>query len=88
MPLYEYACEECGKTCEIIVRASAPAPVCPACGSGRLARKISNIARPARDGGDDFGDLSGMGCGDGGCGMPGAGCETPGGCCGGSCSGH
>jgi len=33
MPLYEYACPKCGRRFEELVRADAPAPACPQCGS-------------------------------------------------------
>ena len=46
MPIYEYACDPCGKSFEeLVLRKSDEAEVrCPKCGSGEVARKMS---RPA-----------------------------------------
>ncbi|MCB0047237.1 MAG: zinc ribbon domain-containing protein [Caldilineaceae bacterium] len=46
MPLYEYACHECGEVFEKLVSMSkADAPqVCPACGGGQSRRKLSSFA--------------------------------------------
>jgi putative FmdB family regulatory protein len=42
MPIYEYVCEDCGKTHEILQKASdAPKTECPACG-GELKKLISH----------------------------------------------
>jgi putative FmdB family regulatory protein len=73
MPVFEFTCRACKKPSEILVRDRAVAPACPHCGSADLAKRISLIARPARDGDGDFPGMEGMcgegGCGDGGCGM-------------------
>lgn len=86
MPMFEYTCRACHKPSEILVRDRAVAPVCPHCGSADLAKRISLIARPARDGGDDFGGDFGDagGCADGMC--EGNTCGPTGCCSGGSCS--
>ena len=47
MPIYDYRCSECGQTSELLVRTST-VPVCPACGSQRLDKQVSAIARQAR----------------------------------------
>lgn len=47
MPLYEYHCDDCRKTVEILVRSSAEQPECPACGSGKLTKQLSVAASPA-----------------------------------------
>jgi putative FmdB family regulatory protein len=47
MPLYEFACEECGQQSEQLVR-SGSVPRCPECGSGQLSRLLSIVAAPAR----------------------------------------
>ena len=38
MPLYDYACGACGAESELLVRAGAEPPVCPACGSASMER--------------------------------------------------
>ncbi len=44
MPIYEYACNACGKDFEKLVRESSPAPECPACHSTDLHKKLSAFA--------------------------------------------
>ena len=46
MPLYEYACEDCGTTFEQLVSARNRdnGAECPECGSKRVARLISTFA--------------------------------------------
>lgn len=44
MPIYEYQCRDCNKEFEKLVRSSAPAPVCPQCGSAALHKKLSTFA--------------------------------------------
>lgn len=51
MPMYEYACADCGKHTEIIQKFSdAPATHCPACG-GAIQRVISPSAFVLKGGG-------------------------------------
>jgi len=47
MPIYEYRCEDCAKDSSIFVRSpkTAAAPKCEHCGSLKVARKISAVAR-------------------------------------------
>jgi putative FmdB family regulatory protein len=40
MPIYEYACQECGREFETLVR-SDTVPDCPSCHSTDLAKKLS-----------------------------------------------
>jgi len=47
MPLYEYACQECGQQSEQLVQESSR-PSCPQCGSPRLSRLLSIVAAPGR----------------------------------------
>lgn len=49
MPIYEYRCERCVETVEILVRASEQ-PACPECGSTRLEKQLSVPASPAMAG--------------------------------------
>ena len=39
MPIYEYACHDCGKQFETLVR-SDTVPACPACGSVQLEKPV------------------------------------------------
>lgn len=43
MPIYEYACRECGRRFETLVR-SGSEPACPACGSQALDKQLSVFA--------------------------------------------
>jgi putative FmdB family regulatory protein len=47
MPLYEYACEECGQQAELLVRTGG-SPQCPTCGSSQLRKLLSIVAAPSR----------------------------------------
>jgi putative FmdB family regulatory protein len=44
MPLYEYACEDCGKKCEVLQKFYESNPQnCPNCGKLALQRVVSNF---------------------------------------------
>lgn len=47
MPIYQYDCGDCERAVEIFFRSAAKAvdPRCPECGSARLQRRISKVAR-------------------------------------------
>lgn len=40
MPLYEYVCQSCGQSSEVLIRGSEQ-PECPECGSAKLDRQLS-----------------------------------------------
>lgn len=40
MPIYDYRCTDCGKTSELLVKAST-VPNCPACASRNLEKLVS-----------------------------------------------
>lgn len=40
MPIYEYACADCGREFETLVRNGSP-PACPQCQSNHLNKKLS-----------------------------------------------
>ena len=40
MPIFDYRCNDCDKTFELLVRASA-VPVCPACGGAQMEKLVS-----------------------------------------------
>ena len=68
MPLYEYACRDCEKEFETLVRGSEQ-PECPSCGSGHLERRLSVFAAHTAGGASltsaDIGPSGGCGhCGD------------------------
>lgn len=44
MPIYEYACKNCGEEFEKLVRESSPQPDCPSCRSTNLQKKLSAFA--------------------------------------------
>ena len=50
MPIFEYHCQQCTKTCELLIRSSAT-PVCPHCGSTQLDKLISAPAAPGKTAG-------------------------------------
>jgi putative FmdB family regulatory protein len=44
MPIYEYRCEKCGERFEeYLTTSTAPAPPCPTCASGEVARLYSEF---------------------------------------------
>jgi putative FmdB family regulatory protein len=56
MPIYEYACDACGKRSSALLASyAAPDPSCPHCGKKRLRRLISSFATVrSEDAGGDF----------------------------------
>jgi putative FmdB family regulatory protein len=45
MPIYEYACDACEHSFELIQRMGAPAPdACPACGEAQVRKLVSATA--------------------------------------------
>jgi putative FmdB family regulatory protein len=43
MPIYEYACQDCGREFEMLVR-SGTEPACPQCHSAHLEKRLSVFA--------------------------------------------
>ena len=41
MPIFEYACKQCGKEFEALVRPNGNAPACPSCTSTELEKLLS-----------------------------------------------
>ena len=62
MPIYAYACRDCGGSFQTLVR-SDETPECPTCESADLGRQLSLIASPSK-GGEDAGASA---CGASGC---------------------
>ncbi|MCM2372945.1 FmdB family zinc ribbon protein [Aporhodopirellula aestuarii] len=47
MPLYEYECDRCHETKEILVRTPDEKATCPDCGSDKIERLLSVPAAPS-----------------------------------------
>ena len=47
MPLYDYHCQDCDKTFELLVRSST-IPACPACAGQHLEKLLSRPAAPGQ----------------------------------------
>ncbi len=47
MPLYDYACQECGQQSELLVGATSQ-PSCPKCGNPRMSKQLPIVASPGR----------------------------------------
>jgi putative FmdB family regulatory protein len=75
MPLYEYDCNQCDTTVEILVRSPSEQPACPDCGDSKLTRVMSATASPAMKTGGSL-PMANRGGGEA-CGAPR--------CCGGGC---
>lgn len=71
MPIYEYACQACGRQFEVLVR-GGETPTCPHCESPQLTRQLSvPAAHVGGSGSLPVSDASWAGpCGRGGCGRP------------------
>ncbi len=41
MPLFDFLCQDCGKTVEVLVAGYADHPTCSACGSSKLKKLLS-----------------------------------------------
>ncbi len=68
MPLYEYACRECGHRFEVLQRMSEGADglACPICGHGEVTKQFSTFAGTVAGGSDrgaGAGAASACGCG-------------------------
>lgn len=49
MPIYDFHCEQCQTTSELLVRASdCTPPTCPHCGSTRLSKQLSLPVAPGK----------------------------------------
>lgn len=67
MPIYEYACRDCGRRFERLVRAWREEVACPACAGREVDRLLSTFAM-AGAGGRDEAPRGGGGCCGGSCG--------------------
>jgi putative FmdB family regulatory protein len=65
MPLYEYACADCGKPFEVLVLSTSKIDqiTCPACKSRNITRRISTFASKTSGGSIfSYGGASNSGC--------------------------
>lgn len=44
MPLFTYQCPDCGSESEILVKTASARPVCPSCGSKKMAKLAGAFA--------------------------------------------
>jgi putative FmdB family regulatory protein len=70
VPIYEYACGDCGSRFERYVRAWGEAATCPKCQSQAVEKQLSTfaMARGRGDGGDHGAGRAGGACCGGSCG--------------------
>ena len=75
MPVYEYKCQQCGTSFELMVRSyeAGPELKCPSCGTSKIQKVFSAPALVKNTCGDSGGTCCGRqqrcdtpGCGDGG----------------------
>ncbi len=81
MPIYEYRCMKCGKTCEMLIFSGQDEVTCPSCGSNDLTKLMSATSSLTGSEGHRLPGPGDTGC----CGSrPGQaeGCAGPGSCCG------
>ena len=51
MPIYEYACDQCGHQFEKLMRMGADAPDCPECGASQVRKRVSQSGFILKGGG-------------------------------------
>jgi len=73
MPIFEYACQQCANTFEVLVRSST-VPECPHCHSTQLDKQLSVVARVGGTASKDAAPVTMGPCGS--CGHP----DGPGAC--------
>ncbi len=81
MPIFDFLCEDCGNTTEILVAGAGDSPRCGACGGGNMKKLLSahsSISGPSKFRMPGPGDTACCGS------SPGQahGCAGPGSCCG------
>ncbi|MDD9301695.1 MAG: zinc ribbon domain-containing protein [Desulfobacter sp.] len=81
MPLYDFQCLDCSKTCEILLVSQKDSPVCTHCGSSNLKKLMAAHSSMSGTSRSKFPGPNDTTC----CGSaPGekSGCAGPGSCCG------
>lgn len=67
MPIYEYSCQSCGKTIDVLQKVSDPTPeACTACGAQGTLSKVVSRSSFVLKGGGWYADLYGSSKKDGG----------------------
>ena len=69
MPLFAYTCKACEATSELLIRADEE-PECPACGSKKMEKQMSQITPMSGSGGGAVPEGCGGCCNAGGGGCP------------------
>lgn len=59
MPIYEYQCQQCGQTKEVLQKMDAPAPQCDCEKMGNMIKKVSAAGFKLKGGGWNASDLKG-----------------------------
>jgi putative FmdB family regulatory protein len=63
MPFFDYRCQQCHHTFELLQRVSEPVPaICPACGHEKAEKLVSAPAIQSSGGGGSGGHVHGPGC--------------------------
>lgn len=81
MPIFDFFCEDCGSTSEILVSSADDSPVCGACGGKKMKKLLSahsSLSGPAKFSMPGPGDTACCGSSPG----KSEGCAGPGSCCG------
>jgi len=81
MPLYEFRCDDCGKSSEILMISTEDRPECPECGSTSMTKLLSahsSMSGPVKNRMPGPGDTACCGSSPG----KAQGCAGPGSCCG------
>jgi len=81
MPLYEFKCEDCGTSTELLILRTKETPVCNSCGSFNLTKQISapsSMSGPVKNSLPGLNDTACCGSSPG----KAQGCAGPGSCCG------
>jgi putative FmdB family regulatory protein len=80
MPIYEIACQHCGKEAEVLVSRQGDPLTCPSCGSTKTSRLMSATSASTGKSGHPFPGPTDTAC----CGTTPseASCAGPGSCCG------
>ena len=52
MPIFEYECDKCKKTFELLVRSNEEVPECPECGCKKISKQVSSFSASSGSSGD------------------------------------